>query len=466
MPVVTATTSASNLPRQLSDDNSLGTVLGQNATDLISFYGATPIAQPSGPAEASVARGQAAGVIATYTTTQSPVSGGAAPNTTSEAGLTIQSGTGFTMQILAGDVLFINTPTAPAGLGYGNVRVSTSNVAGVTFSNSTAATITPTASQAYQLVALRGISSISATLSPAAVQPNSTVEQQFPVTGVVAGQLVQVNKPSSQAGIDIVGCRAVANNVLGITFANLTAATVTPTASESYTISSLAGIDSINNQIMYGFNVGTVGAIAGGIVITGGSTTLTGLLASDVVVGIQKPTAQAAATNAAGVYQGIPTLNTLTLYFLGVGSGATPTASEVYGVNTFRAAPVAPLLLYTTSLNPISVAANTTAEQSFTVTGLVAGSPVWINKPTFTNGIGIVGVRVSSANTLAVTYANSSSAAIIPPTETYIIGNFQVPGPGAGNVVYQTASPLLQAVGNATDSIRAGLVSLGLLAGA
>ncbi len=31
--------------QQLSDNNSLGTGLGQSATDLISFYGATPIAQ-------------------------------------------------------------------------------------------------------------------------------------------------------------------------------------------------------------------------------------------------------------------------------------------------------------------------------------------------------------------------------------------------------------------------------------
>lgn len=31
--------------RQLSDNNSSGTSHGQSATDLISFYGATPIAQ-------------------------------------------------------------------------------------------------------------------------------------------------------------------------------------------------------------------------------------------------------------------------------------------------------------------------------------------------------------------------------------------------------------------------------------
>ena len=31
--------------KQLSDNNTLGTGLGQSATDLISFYGATPVAK-------------------------------------------------------------------------------------------------------------------------------------------------------------------------------------------------------------------------------------------------------------------------------------------------------------------------------------------------------------------------------------------------------------------------------------
>lgn len=37
--------SSSNAVRQLSDGNSQGTVMGQSATDLISFYGATPVAR-------------------------------------------------------------------------------------------------------------------------------------------------------------------------------------------------------------------------------------------------------------------------------------------------------------------------------------------------------------------------------------------------------------------------------------
>lgn len=47
MPVAGTVVSPSDQPRQLSDANSKGTVLGQSTTDLIGFYGATPIAQPT-----------------------------------------------------------------------------------------------------------------------------------------------------------------------------------------------------------------------------------------------------------------------------------------------------------------------------------------------------------------------------------------------------------------------------------
>ena len=39
--------SSSNAVKQLSDGNSQGTVLGQSATDKISFYNATPLAKAS-----------------------------------------------------------------------------------------------------------------------------------------------------------------------------------------------------------------------------------------------------------------------------------------------------------------------------------------------------------------------------------------------------------------------------------
>lgn len=451
-----------------TDNNPDGAAIGFT-TGKLAFYAAlagtsTPVVQPSGAAQAALSRANATGVIATFATTQSPSA--VAANTAAEQNFTVQTGGGGQMLLATTDLTFINKPTAQAGLGIGNIRVGSSNTLAVNFHNVTVGSITPTASQVYGIVGIRGLATLSATLTPAVVAINTTTEQLFTVTGAIVGQMIQVSKPTAQAGLDIVGVRVSANNQVGITFLNATAATITPTAAEVYTFWLSSGLDAQDNTIMYGFNVGTVGAIGAGVVVSGGSTTLTGLLATDAVIGIFDPTAQAAATNAAFPVKGIPTANTLTLYFAGIGTGATPTAAEVYGVQTFRPNPAAPLLVYSQSLAPVSVAANTSAEQTFTVTGLIAASPVWVNKPSAQTGLGIGGVRVSAANTLAITYVNATATAIVPTTETYIIGNFQVPTPGAANVVYQNVSQAGVNSGNLLGSTRTALTSLGLMAGA
>ena len=76
---------------------------------------------------------------------------------------------------------------------------------------------------------------------------------------------------------------------------------------------------------------------------------------------------------------------------------------------------------YTQTLTPSSVAANTTAEQTFTVTGLASSDIVTVNKPSLDAGIGIVNARVSAKDTLAITYANNTGGAIVPTAETYKI---------------------------------------------
>lgn len=43
--------------KQLSDGNPLGTRLGQSATDLVGFYGATPVVQPTSAAQSAVTAG-------------------------------------------------------------------------------------------------------------------------------------------------------------------------------------------------------------------------------------------------------------------------------------------------------------------------------------------------------------------------------------------------------------------------
>lgn len=78
--------------------------------------------------------------------------------------------------------------------------------------------------------------------------------------------------------------------------------------------------------------------------------------------------------------------------------------------------------ILTAKLSPASVAANTTAEQTFTVSGVQVGDFVDVNKPTAQAGLGIVGARVSAANTLAITFSNNTASPITPTAaETYIV---------------------------------------------
>lgn len=74
------------------------------------------------------------------------------------------------------------------------------------------------------------------------------------------------------------------------------------------------------------------------------------------------------------------------------------------------------------TLTPVSVGANTTAEQSFTVGGLqltdcVSGYFQGVQ----TAGIGIANMRVSSANTLQIGFANSTAGVLTPVAGGYLI---------------------------------------------
>lgn len=79
----------------------------------------------------------------------------------------------------------------------------------------------------------------NATLSPALVAANTTAEQTFAVAGLAVNDVVTVNKPTAQAGLGIVGARVSGAGTLAITFANVTAAGITPTAAEVYQIAGI-----------------------------------------------------------------------------------------------------------------------------------------------------------------------------------------------------------------------------------
>jgi hypothetical protein len=81
------------------------------------------------------------------------------------------------------------------------------------------------------------------------------------------------------------------------------------------------------------------------------------------------------------------------------------------------------------SIDVASVAANTSAEQDFTVVGLKLNDFVQVSKPSLSAGLGVTNARVKAANTLAITFTNSTAGAINPAAETYLI---QVTRPESG----------------------------------
>lgn len=93
----------------------------------------------------------------------------------------------------------------------------------------------------------------------------------------------------------------------------------------------------------------------------------------------------------------------------------------------------------TVTLSPASVAPNTTAEQTFTCTGVQLGDMVDISKPTTQGGLGIVNTRVSAANVLAIAFGNLTAATITPTSNE----NYYVQVSRVDNLSTGVANPFL-----------------------
>ena len=77
------------------------------------------------------------------------------------------------------------------------------------------------------------------------------------------------------------------------------------------------------------------------------------------------------------------------------------------------------------SLDVASVDANTSAEQTFTLTGLKTTDLVFVRKPSLSAGLVIGNARVSAADTLAITFGNLTASPINPSAETYKVFVFR-----------------------------------------
>jgi hypothetical protein len=110
--------------------------------------------------------------------------------------------------------------------------------------------------------------------------------------------------------------------------------------------------------------------------------------------------------------------------YLGVATDVVNCSSLNFTTDAFN--PLTSAYHTNATLSPTAVSANTTVEETFTVPGLLVGDVVFVNKPTAQAGLGIVGARVSAANTLAITFGNFTASSITPTaSEVYQIGGLR-----------------------------------------
>lgn len=386
------------------------------------------------------------------------------------------------------DVVILNKQVPLAQFGVANVRVSTSSPAintailtimGANLNVSGVSSTTPTGDQ-YIMAAVRGSIVNSVAITPLPVPANSTMEQQFRVTGVAPGMVVPLTKPTDQSGLGIAGTRVVSNNVLGITFINTANSTITPSA-ETYNYVGFAGAAPISPYITFGVNMSQAAVItvtAAGP-LTPSLITVTGVQQTDQVIGIGQNiinnavtvTGSAPQLIAAQVSTQVP--NQLNLKFLN--ANTTPAMIVVTAISTdtwlipmLRQNCEAPATIYPATVPATNIGPNTCTEIGVTVTGITVSSAVFVSKPSFTTGIGILGYRVSSAgaagSTIGITFGNPTSATVGIPAETYTVAAFK-PYVGVGHYVQQMIGPLNVQNVQLTNEIRNTLAGTGFFAG-
>lgn len=95
-------------------------------------------------------------------------------------------------------------------------------------------------------------------------------------------------------------------------------------------------------------------------------------------------------------------------------------------------------------MNPGSISGNTATELTFTLPGLLTTDIILcVVKPTLTAGLDVGNTRVSAANTVAITFQNSTASPIDPPAENYQFVIFRPEKPpgsadglSGGNVIF------------------------------
>jgi hypothetical protein len=288
--------------------------------------------------------------------------------------------------------------------------------------------------------------------------------------------LVALQKPTDQANLAIGQVRVPANNTMAVQYLNIGNTAITPTASETYTYTALLGVQGVSPIMIAGVNLGgATSGIASVITVSGGALTpnavnVTGINASDVVIGVGQNIEAMAAGNSVFLARAqVSAANVLSLTFGNLNTNSaniTALSTDTWLIPIMRPNADAPMTIYQATVTSVVIGPNTISQVPITVPGLTVTSAVLVQKPSFTTGIAVVGASVTNAGSsiVSVLFANPTSNSVTIPTETYLVGAFK-PVLGSGHYIEQLVSPWgVQGIA-LTNEMRNALAGTGFIAG-
>ena len=214
--------------------------------------------------------------------------------------------------------------------------------------------------------------------------------------------------------------------------------------------------------------------------LTASLVTVTGVQNTDQVVGVGQNIIMNASTVTAGntpqllgakVSTQVP--NQMYLQFINtvsasVAGAITANSTDTWLIPMLRQNAEAPVTVYPATFPGATIGPNTCTEVGVTVTGITVSCAVFVSKPSFTTGIGVLGYRVSAAaaagSTIGITFGNPTSNSITIPAETYNVAAFK-PYMGVGHYMQQMISPLNVQNVVLTNEMRNTLAGLGIFRG-
>jgi hypothetical protein len=384
---------------------------------------------------------------------------GLTASTTTVANLTGVTG------LLATDILIgVQKPASQAGIFIIPGDLAQGGVTGagavtVKYVNVSTGTPTPTASEVYTFTVLRPVDgqvqliSVSPTGIPGSRTAGTAGSTALTgITGLLSTDtLLAVYKAASQAGLKITPGDNAQGGVTGagaasVIYVNDTVGAITPTGSEVYTfvvLRSFAQAGSVITVTPTGIPTSVVANAATQVALTA----VTGILASDTLIGVYKAAHQAGliVMPGDGPQGGVTADGAVTITYLNVtGSAITPTASENYSFVVARnvQGALVPITVAPTGI-PASVLAQTASGVALTgITGLQANDTL----VSITKAAGQAGLKllpgdnnqggVTGAAAATVVYMNDTVNAITPTAgENYTFTVLRQGDPApAGNV--------------------------------